>query len=150
MTDVKRTKWHSGARTRDDQTPMHDRARELELRAIEEQFLAEQRAGLDPRLATYLQRYPDYGAELAAFIARTFVPDSQVGGALLFADESATPSHEQRVALSSGTRRALDEIFGYDTGTTIRDQARVAERHAPYAHETPPRTLAGDVDDHEQ
>ncbi|MGZ3674016.1 MAG: hypothetical protein ACXWQR_00685 [Ktedonobacterales bacterium] len=152
MTDVKRTKWRSGATTGDNQKPMHDTARELELRAIEEQILAEQRAGLNPRLSTYLQRYPDYGSELAAFIALTFVPDSRVGGALLFADESAsaTPLHEHRIALSSGTRRALDEIFGCDTGKTMPDQARVAERHAPYAHETPPRTLAGDADDHEQ
>ncbi|HEX8037428.1 MAG TPA: hypothetical protein VF510_26465 [Ktedonobacterales bacterium] len=150
MTDVKRTKWRSGAAKGNDQTTMHDTARALELRAIEEQFLAEQRAGLDPRLSTYLQRYPDYGAELAAFIALTFVPRSQVGGALLFADDSATSSHEHRIALSSGTRRALDDIFGRMTEKTIPDQARVAERPTPYVHEAPPTTPVGDADDHEQ
>jgi hypothetical protein len=150
MTNMKRTKWRSGATPRDDHMRMHDVARELELRAIEEQFLAEQRAGLNPRLSTYLQRYPDYGAELAAFIALTFIPDSQVGGALLFGDDSAAVSHEQQGILSSGTQWALDEIFGGDAGKTIGDVARVAERRATYAPEGSPTTPVRGTDDHKQ
>lgn len=149
MTNRKQAKRRISATKRDEQIPLPDGTRELELHAIEEQFLAEHRAGSDPQLATYLQRYPDYGAELATFVALTFIPDSQ-SGTLLLADDSAAPSYEHRAAFSSGTRRALEELFGADVGRTIRDQSRVAEQRASYAYETPPTAVAGDADDYEQ
>lgn len=149
MTTRKQTKRRISAKKRDVQVPMPDAERELELRAIEEQFLAEQRAGLDPQLSTYLQRYPNYGAELATFVALTFIPDSQ-SGTLLLADDSTAPSYEHGAAFSSGTRRALEEIFGADVERTILDQSRVAEQRASYAYEAPPTALAGAADDYEQ
>ncbi len=129
MSDIKRAKRRSTATNRDSQTPAHDAAHQLELHAIEEQFLSDWRSGLRPQLSTYLRRYPDYSAELATFVARSFMPDSQ-SGALLLIDH--VPSYEHRVALSSGTRRALEAIFGADAGPAASPQARVAEQRAGY------------------
>lgn len=131
MSDTKRAKRRSSTTNRASQTPAHDAAHQLELHAIEEQFLSDWRAGLRPLLSTYLRRYPDYSAELATFVARSFMPDSQSGALLLIDD---IPAYELRVALSSGTRRALEAIFGADAdiGPAASPQARVAEERAGY------------------
>lgn len=149
MSDRKRMKRRSDEANREGQTPMSNAARELELRAIEEQFLSEQRAGLHPRLSTYLRRYPDFGAELAATIALTFIPDSQAAVALI-ADGRDEGAHEKRTALSSGTWRALENIFGSDMGETTFGQSRVAERRADYISESVPKPPARGTGDQEQ
>lgn len=152
MTKMKQPKRRHSVAKRVDQTPTSDSLRELhelELRAIEEQFLAEYKAGLTPLLSTYVERYLDYGAELAAFVACTFTPASQPS-ALLLMNDSAAESHERGGAFSSGTRRALEEIFGSDRGRSIHIQSRVAEQRASYTFEAPSAPLAEDAKDIEQ
>ncbi len=129
MSDMKRAKRRSSATNRDSLSPIHDAARQLELHAIEEQFLSDWRSGLRPQLSTYLLRYPDYSAELATFVAHSFIPDSQSGALRLIDD---MPPYEHRGALSSGTQQALEAIFGADAGPAASPRARVAEQRAAY------------------
>lgn len=105
-------------------------AHELELSAIEEQFLAEWHAGLRPQLSAYLRRYPGFGAELAAFVALTFTPEAEEGALCLAYDDEGR--RQTQIELSSGTRRALDTLFGSQGGEAPIERARVAERHAGY------------------
>lgn len=74
--------------------------RELQALAIQERFAAEYRAGRNPRLADYLRAYPEYAGSLADFVARLLDEGE--------ADESDTAP----APLSSGSRRALEAIFG--------------------------------------
>ena len=144
MSDMKRTKRRSSATKRESQASTRSSTRKLELQAIEEQFLSEWHAGLRPQISTYLQRYPYFSAELAAFIALTFIPGSQ-SGVLLLADDDA-PSHEHRIGLSTGTRRALEEIFGADAGEILSRESRVAERRADYGTPDTPTPPANQHD----
>src|SRR5262249_1068610 len=50
-------------------TTSDNEAAELEVLALAEQFAAEQRAGRAPRLSAYLERYPQYAAQLTDFVA---------------------------------------------------------------------------------
>lgn len=139
MSNRKRTKGRPGSTKLDLQTPISAAAREAELHAIEEQFLSEHRAGVHPRLSTYLRRYPDYSAELAAFIAITFNPDNQSSATLVVnEDEVDAQFRDHRAALSSGTRRALEDIFAPDPEATVFGQARVAEQRVGYVSKTAP------------
>jgi hypothetical protein len=75
-------------------------AEELELLAIEERFVAEHRAGQQPRLSAYVAAYPRHGQALAAFVAAYL--DEEAG------DAGGEPAAAQ---LSAGTQRALDLLF---------------------------------------
>lgn len=141
MSNMRQTKRRSGGTNRDSQAPTPDAARQLELHAIEDRFLSDWHSGLRPQLAAYLRRYPDYSAELATFVANTFVPDSQ-SGALILIDN--VPSYEHRGALSSGTWRALEAIFGADVGPAESSQSRVAERRSGYMNDVAPPSSAED------
>lgn len=134
MNDMKRTRRRLNVPRDKSQTQMRASARQAELHALEEQFLSEQRAGSHPRLSTYVRHYPDFGAELAAFIALAFIPDSQAG-VLLLADDGDVAPRDLRATLSPGTQRALEEIFGSDEGETISGRSQVAERRAGYVSE---------------
>lgn len=141
MSNRKRTKGRPGSTKLDLQTPISAAAREAELHAIEEQFLSEYRAGVHPRLSTYLRRYPDYSAELAAFIAITFNPDNQSSAPLVVNEDEVEDDaqfRDHRAALSSGTRRALEDIFAPDPEATIFGQARVAEQRVRYVSKAAP------------
>lgn len=146
MSDMKQTKRRSNATKRESQAPTRDVMRQLELQAIEDQFLSEWRANLRPQLSTYLRRYPNFSTELAAFVALTFIPSGQSGVLLLAGDD--VPAHEHRVALSSGARQALEDIFGADGGEAASwqssRQSRVAERHAGYGRMDAPTPPAKD------
>ena len=102
-----------------------DAAEELELLAVAEQFAMEYAAGANPRLAVYLQRYPQHAAELAAFVTALLAE----GGPELSAVGKDGPAGE--AALSPGTQRALERIF--PAATHEGTQAAVAERRAAYA-----------------
>jgi hypothetical protein len=95
---------------------------DLELLAIEAQFIAEYEAGAAPRLATYALRYPDHAQALAAFVTAYLSPSGELaeGGA-------ASEEAEMRRAPGPGTQRALDAIFG-----APGEERRVAEQGATY------------------
>ncbi len=94
---------------------------DLELLAIEEQFVAEHAAGRAPRLSAYLQRYPEHAEALTVFVATYLTPTGETA-------EGAEDETETQRPLSAGTQRALDEIFG-----TREDERRVAERRVSYS-----------------
>ena len=95
---------------------------ELELLAIEEQFIAEHEAGAAPRLATYVKRYPKYAQVLAAFITEYLAPTGTVAEEDGVGDAGVTGR-----PLGAGTQRALDAIFG-----TPEENRRVAEQRETY------------------
>ncbi|MGH2487243.1 MAG: hypothetical protein ACRDHE_14645 [Ktedonobacterales bacterium] len=87
--------------------------------ALEEQFLAEYRAGGRPRLADYLRAYPEHTAALTDFVAR-----------LLSEGETTEPS-SRPAPLSAGTQRALHALFAEPDASQGQRRA-VAESRAPY------------------
>ena len=104
---------------------------ELELFAIEEAFIAEYRAGLQPRLSTYLRRSPTHSEALTEFAA-TFLsaPDETIGEEDMIRQE--TP-RTLPTKLSAGTLHALDQIFAAQESD--RPQARsIAERRLRYGN----------------
>ncbi len=74
-----------------------EQAHDEEIKRITEQFVAEQEAGLRPRLEDYARRYPQYVDEITDFV--TYYYAMEVG---LPTDTSSVPS------LSAGSRAALD------------------------------------------
>ncbi len=74
-----------------------EQAREQEVRRITAQFVAEQEAGLRPRLEDYARRYPHYVDEITDFV--TYYYAMEVG---LPTDTTSVPS------LSAGSRAALN------------------------------------------
>ncbi len=100
---------------------------DLELRAIEERFAAEWRAGQAPRLASYLERYPAHAAALADFAAALMAGESSEGPSGVSGEVAAAPS--------PGTLRALDTLFGTDgveAGGGDQQGERVAEQRVEY------------------
>lgn len=94
----------------------------LELLAIEQQFVAEYEAGAAPRLATCVLRYPEHAEALTTFVAEYLTPSGGV------AEEEAGEEVETRRPLGTGTRRALDAIFGAQ-----EKERRVAEQPETYS-----------------
>lgn len=92
-------------------------ARELREMALEEQFLAEYRAGGRPQLADYLRAYPEHAAALTDFVAR-----------LLSEGETTEPS-SRPAPLSGGTQRALHALFA--DASPVQPRA-VAESRVAY------------------
>ena len=117
---------------------------DLELLAIEEQFLAELRAGQGPRLAMYMERYPEHAAALADFAARTLSEDEAQRGT--GKEDDATRAQP----LAAGTRRALDVIFGAEEagfyGQTDYEAGAVAETRAGYGGDTDERAGAQEAE----
>src|SRR5215831_10291006 len=74
-----------------------EQAREEEIMRITAQFVAEQEAGLHPRLEDYARRYPQYVDEITDFV--TYYYAMEVG---LPTDTTSVPS------LSAGSRAALN------------------------------------------
>jgi hypothetical protein len=99
--------------------------RELELLAIIEQFVSAHRAGQEPRLSTYLRRYPDYSDELTAYVS-AYLADPGVTDGL---ENSRVP----RLPLSAGAQRALDHLFADSAMVQPAGTLQhVAEHSAPY------------------
>lgn len=92
--------------------------RELRELALEEQFLAERRAGKTPQLADYLRAYPEHAAALTDFVARLLSEGEP-------AEEGSRPA-----PLSLGSQRALHALFAEPEGALA--QRAVAESRAPY------------------
>jgi len=101
-------------------TTSEDEAAELEVLALAEQFAAELRAGRAPRLSAYLERYPQYAAQLTDFAAD------------LLADEPEAAPGSAPSALAPGTVRALDILFAAEATDEQAHLARVAEQPAEY------------------
>ena len=101
-------------------TTSEDEAAELEVLALAEQFAAELRAGRAPRLSAYLERYPQYAAQLTDFAAD------------LLADEPEAAPGSAPTALAPGTVRALDILFAAEATDEQTHLARVAEQPAEY------------------
>ena len=102
-------------------TTSEDEAAELEVLALAEQFAAELRAGRAPRLSAYLERYPQYAAQLTDFAADLLADEP----------EEATPGSAPS-ALAPGTVRALDMLFAAEATDEQTHLARVAEQPAEY------------------
>lgn len=100
--------------------------RELQELAIQERFMEEYRAGLQPRLADYIQTYPEHVTALTEFVAR-FLDEGQA---------AETPS--ERAPLSSGTQRALETLFG--SPAKGNNSQAVAETRANYTAAGPDAT----------
>lgn len=96
--------------------------RELRELALEEQFLAERRAGKSPQLAVYLRAYPEHAAALTDFVAR------------LLSEGEPAEVGSRPAPLSLGTQRALHSLFVDSEGTQAQRRA-VAESRAPYLSE---------------
>ena len=101
-------------------TTSEDEAAELEVLALAEQFAAELRAGRAPHLSAYLERYPQYAAQLTDFAAD------------LLADEPEAAPGSAPTALAPGTVRALDILFAAEATDEQTHLARVAEQPAEY------------------
>ena len=101
-------------------TTSEDEEAELEVLALAEQFAAELRAGRAPRLSAYLERYPQYAAQLTDFAAD------------LLADEPEAALGSAPTALAPGTVRALDILFAAEATDEQAHLARVAEQPAEY------------------
>jgi hypothetical protein len=102
-------------------TTSEDEAAELEVLALAEQFAAELRAGRQPRLSAYLERYPQYAAQLTDFVAE------------LLADEPEAAPRSAPTSLAPGTVRALDILFAPEATDEQAHLARVAEQPATYS-----------------
>src|SRR5438552_1595700 len=96
-------------------------AAELELLALGEQFATELRAGREPRLSAYLERYPQYAAQLTDFVAE------------LLADTPDAAPGSEPPSLAAGTLRALDILFAREAEDEQVQLPRVAEQPAAYA-----------------
>ncbi len=96
--------------------------------AVQEQFLAEWRAGHRPRLSVYALRYPQYAGALAELVA-SLAPDMSVSGAVE-ETEPLTEFFPERLWLGAGVERALANIFG--SASNQRTEPRVAEARAEY------------------
>jgi hypothetical protein len=88
--------------------------------ALAEQFAMELRAGREPRLSAYLERYPQYAEQLTDFLAE------------LLADEPEAAPGSAPAALAPGTVRALDILFAPQAAHEQTHLARVAEQPAEY------------------
>ena len=112
----------------------------LDALAIEDQFVAEYRAGREPRLAEYVARFPAHAAELLAFATEFMAGlpadalDAARGGA-------RAPLPGDDASLSPGTRRALDVIFSTPVPLPMRvrneSDAHGDQVSAPHASEPP-------------
>jgi hypothetical protein len=96
--------------------------RELRELALEEQFLAERRAGNMPQLANYLRAYPEHAAALTDFVAR------------LLSEGEPAEAGSRPAPLTAGTQRALHALFAEPEGT-LAQRSAVAESRAPYLSE---------------
>ena len=85
-------------------------ARELELLAVLDHFAHEVDAGAEPRLATYLERYPQFAAELAEF-ASGYLVDARLPDAESVEIAGLEASRVKPGELSAGSRRALASLF---------------------------------------
>jgi transcriptional regulator with XRE-family HTH domain len=114
-----------------DYRPTRDESNtsELEVLAIQEQFIDEFMRGMSPRLSVYLLRYPQYAAELAAFVA-AFLDDPESATEIALQGTSAPGG-----ALSSGMETALKEIArssGRLPEASIQARSMVAEATVEY------------------
>lgn len=101
--------------------------RDLQAMAILERFAEEYRAGRNPRLADYLQAYPDFAGSLSEFVAHLLDEGDE-------AEVDSAPA-----PLSSGSRRALDAIFREPGGQPA----------ARYVAESPAKYTASGEESHE-
>ncbi len=124
--------------------------RELQLLAVLDRFAGEVEAGAEPRLAVYLERYPQFTAELTDFAAGYLLdaaPAEAAGTGHPSASDAASVAED---ALSDGSRRALALLFpGADGDYRASPSAlkAVAERRAEYAtkDDEPGQSVPGDA-----
>jgi hypothetical protein len=103
-------------------TTSEDEATELEVFALAEQFAAELRVGRAPCLSAYLERYPQYAAQLTDFVADLLADEP----------EAALGPASTSTALAPDTVRALDILFAAEPTDEQAHLARVAEQPAEY------------------
>jgi hypothetical protein len=97
--------------------------RDLRELALEEQFLAERRAGKAPQLAGYLRAYPEHAAALTDFVAQ------------LLSEGEPAEAGSRPAPLTAGTQRALHALFAEPDGT-LAQRSAVAESRASYLSES--------------
>ncbi len=104
---------------------------DLHALAIEDHFIEESRAGNQPRLGAYIQRYPAYAEALTELVA-SLAPDATTEQP----SDAASASHSMRAWAEAGERRALAALFGaLPEETAGSDTLRVAEERTEYTTE---------------
>lgn len=104
-------------------------ALDLNTLAVEEQFHAEWRAGQQPRLSAYIQRYPEH-AEALADLAASLAPDGQATSL----SEMMPASTTLHTWAEAGEMRALAALFGAPIAESTGDDGlRVAEERGEYS-----------------
>lgn len=112
--------------------------------AIQEQFLAEWRAGQHPRLSVYAARYPAY-ASLLAELVTSLPPDARDASDAEPSIEAHLESFPERLWTGEGVSAALSAIFGeVQRRRSDAQLGRVAEERQSYDTS---RTNARDMDE---
>ncbi len=132
MSNMKRVPRHRKTTTPKKPAPLLTGDSQLELFAIEEQFVTEWRAHGNPRLSTYMRQDPDYAGDLATFLVHTFTRDGQVLAPLLEDAGDGVITSEHPTELSTGMQLALGALFDVLSSTAPSQQLLVAETGQSY------------------